>query len=90
MYLKRASMLLHSVPGAITKSAIQTMADLESGRNVKASQEDLDEAGLLGLQYKLSQARVYDSQKKFQEASLRFHELSYLSSVDESEREMML
>lgn len=90
VYLKRASMLLHTVPGAITKSATAALQELESGNKKNVTKEEREEAGLLGLQYKLCQAKVYDSQKRFNEASLRFHELSYLSSIDEEERGLML
>ncbi|CDR99642.1 hypothetical protein [Sporisorium scitamineum] len=45
---------------------------------------------ILGLQYRLSQARVYDSQRRFSEAAIRYHELSYVAEIDEDDRAMML
>lgn len=44
----------------------------------------------LGLIYKLSQARVHDYSRKFLEAASRYHELSWESDIEESERLQML
>ncbi|KAI8885375.1 hypothetical protein K501DRAFT_331979 [Backusella circina FSU 941] len=40
----------------------------------------------LGLIFKLSQARVLDAKRRFLEACSKYHELSYVSQVDEEER----
>ena len=42
------------------------------------------------LQYKLCQARINDYNRKFIEAALRYHELSFVSDIDEEERQHML
>jgi COP9 signalosome complex subunit 4 len=38
------------------------------------------------LTYKLSQARILDSKRRFLEACSKYHELSYVSELDEEER----
>jgi COP9 signalosome complex subunit 4 len=40
----------------------------------------------LSLIFKLSQARVLDAKRRFLEACSKYHELSYVSQVDEEER----
>lgn len=47
-----------------------------------------DQETLLG--FKLSQARIYDAQRKFAEASSKYHEISYVPEIDEGERLQML
>lgn len=103
-YLKRSSMLIHSVPGTIAGSSVgatpsvaaepsdASMTEPTDGQasSTSTSAADLKEGKLLGLQYKLCQARIYDSQRKFPEAALRFHELSYVVDIEEEERSMML
>lgn len=42
------------------------------------------------LQYKLCQARIHDYSRRFLEAALRYHELSYVAEIDEDERKHML
>lgn len=42
------------------------------------------------LQYKLCQARIHDYSRRFLEAALRYHELSYVAEIDEEERKHML
>jgi COP9 signalosome complex subunit 4 len=42
------------------------------------------------VQYKLCQARILDSQRKFNEAGAKYHELSYEVAIDEEERIHML
>ncbi|KAJ1032382.1 hypothetical protein NDA16_000409 [Ustilago loliicola] len=54
------------------------------------SKHKLEDPKVLGLQYRLSQARVYDSQRRFAEAAIRYHELSYVAEIDEDDRAMML
>ncbi|KAI0028470.1 hypothetical protein K488DRAFT_80667 [Vararia minispora EC-137] len=42
------------------------------------------------LAYKLCQARISDYNRKFTEAALRYHELSFVGEIDEEERQHML
>ncbi|KAG2222608.1 hypothetical protein INT45_008727 [Circinella minor] len=41
---------------------------------------------VLGLKFKLSQARILDAKRRFLEAASKYHELSYVSQIDEDER----
>ncbi len=113
MYLKRASMIIHNVPGALPShfqqqqqqqqqeeeaSAQTTSAQTgsmdgsgnDNSSGTAGSKHKLEEPKVLGLQYRLSQARVYDSQRRFAEAAVRYHELSYVGEIDEDDRAMML
>ncbi|KAI9471006.1 MAG: proteasome component region PCI domain-containing protein [Benjaminiella poitrasii] len=45
---------------------------------------------LLNLTFKLSQARILDAKRKFLEACTKYHELSYVSQVEEDERILCL
>lgn len=87
-FLKRASMVIHSVPGAATRVGPESAEDEE--RLSKMSEEETVEARTLGLQFKLCQARIYDAQRRFAEAAIRFHEVSYVADIDEDERNLML
>lgn len=87
-FLKRASMVIHSVPGAASR--VGPGSAEEEDRSNRTSEEEKTEARTLGLQYKLCQARIYDSQRRFAEAAIRFHEVSYVTEIDEGERNMML
>ena len=42
------------------------------------------------LQFKLCQARISDYARKFLEAALRYHELSWVAEIDEEERKQIL
>jgi COP9 signalosome complex subunit 4 len=42
------------------------------------------------LAFKLSQARILDSKRKFEEASKKYHEISFTANLDEEERESCL
>lgn len=86
VYLKRASMVIHLVPGARSAGP----ASSTSSSSTTASPEDVKQGKLLSLQYKLCQARIYDSQRRFADAAVRYHELSYIAEIDEQERTMML
>jgi COP9 signalosome complex subunit 4 len=44
----------------------------------------------LQLQFKLCQARISDFGRKFVEAATRYHELSWVSDIDEEERTQAL
>lgn len=44
----------------------------------------------LQLQFKLCQARICDYARKFLEAALRYHELSWVAEIDEEERKQIL
>ncbi|CDR88262.1 related to COP9-signalosome complex subunit 4 [Sporisorium scitamineum] len=112
MYLKRASMIIHNVPGALpsqyqqqqqqqqeqqqaaeaatTTSAGEDATETASAAGASGSKQKLEDPKILGLQYRLSQARVYDSQRRFSEAAIRYHELSYVAEIDEDDRAMML
>ncbi|PWZ00846.1 hypothetical protein BCV70DRAFT_83244 [Testicularia cyperi] len=102
LYLKRASMVIRNVPGALPSSAQRTAeaeAEAEAEANASSSLEaasessasaSLEDAKVLGLQFRLSQARIYDSQRRFAEAAVRYHELSFMSEIDEDDRSMML
>ncbi|KAI3476378.1 hypothetical protein L1887_62030 [Cichorium endivia] len=114
MYLKRASMIIHNVPGALPShfqqqqqqqqqqegeaSAQTTSAQTgsmdgsgnDNSSGAAGAKDKLEEPKVLGLQYRLSQARVYDSQRRFAEAAVRYHELSYVGEIDEDDRAMML
>lgn len=81
-------MVIHSVPGAASRSGPESAEDEE--RLSKMSEEEKVEARTLGLQYKLCQARIYDAQRRFAEAAIRFHEVSYVADIDEDERDLML
>jgi len=88
--LKRASLLVHNVPGVMSSSfGISNNPTLQEAWS-KMSEEEKIEAKTLGLQFKLSQARIYDSQRRFAEAANRYHEVSYVTEIDEAERTMML
>lgn len=80
-------MVIHSVPGAASRVG---PGGAEEERSSKLSDEERTEARALGLQYKLCQARIYDAQRRFAEAAIRFHEVSYVAEIDEGERNMML
>lgn len=41
---------------------------------------------VLGLTFKLSQARILDAKRRFLEACSKYHELSYVTQLDEDER----
>ncbi|CAO3650969.1 unnamed protein product [Cunninghamella echinulata] len=45
---------------------------------------------VLTLSFKLSQARILDSKRRFLEASSKYHELSYVGQLDEDERVLCL
>ncbi|KAF1806836.1 hypothetical protein V8B55DRAFT_1348032 [Mucor lusitanicus] len=45
---------------------------------------------LLNLTFKLSQARILDAKRRFLEACSKYHELSYVSQVEEDERILCL
>lgn len=45
---------------------------------------------VLTLSFKLSQARILDSKRRFLEASSKYHELSYVGQLDEDERILCL
>lgn len=45
---------------------------------------------LINLTFKLSQARILDAKRKFLEACSKYHELSYVSQVEEDERILCL
>jgi COP9 signalosome complex subunit 4 len=87
-FLKRASLVIHSVPGAASRAGPENAE--EEDRSSRMSEEDKIEARTLGLQYKLCQARIYDAQIRFAEAAIRFHEVSYVTDIDEGERNLML
>lgn len=93
-YLKRASMVVHTVPGTGVGGGIVSSdpsADADSAQaSTSGSTQDVKEGKVLGLQYKLCQARIYDSQRRFSEAAVRFHDLSYVTDIDADERLMML
>ncbi|KDN49202.1 hypothetical protein K437DRAFT_255327 [Tilletiaria anomala UBC 951] len=74
VYLKRASHLLTAAQDAARSG------DAAHGAQAK----------VLLLSYKLSQARIYDAQRRFLEAATRFHELSYVADIDDEERMQML
>lgn len=42
------------------------------------------------LQFKLCQARISDYARKFLEAAMRYHELSWVAEIDEEERREIL
>ncbi|CAD6893266.1 unnamed protein product [Tilletia controversa] len=103
IFLKRASLLIHSVPGASSRtfgtldlSAAEATAaasdptSSSAGTGEQATKEAIQEGRELSLHFQLCQARIYDSQKKFAEAAMRFHKLSYVAEIDPSEREHML
>ncbi|CEH17109.1 COP9 signalosome, subunit CSN4 [Ceraceosorus bombacis] len=82
--LKRASLIVHNVPGAVP-----ALPGTES-EVPQTSAEALQEGKQLGLMYKFCQARIYDAQRRFLDAATRFHDLSYVTDIPESEREKML
>jgi COP9 signalosome complex subunit 4 len=45
---------------------------------------------LLTLTFKLSQARILDAKRRFLEACSKYHELSYISQIEEGERILCL
>lgn len=114
VYLKRASMIIHNVPGALPshyqqqqereqeqqvpsasnasegRTAGETTADGPGAAGPNGTKHKLEDPKVLGLQYRLSQARVYDSQRRFAEAAIRYHELSYVADIDEEDRARML
>jgi COP9 signalosome complex subunit 4 len=89
--LKRASLIVHNVPGVMT-TGLGSVANNEAQQQALSnlSETERTEAKTLGLQYKLSQARIYDAQRRFAEAANRYHEVSYVVEIDEEERKMML
>ena len=78
VFLKRASHLL----------SIAT--DAARGGGGSYTEEERGKAKVLLLSYKLCQARIYDSQRRFLDAAARFHELSYVAEIDDEERMQML
>lgn len=88
VYLKRASMVIHNVPGALSSKHLK-VEDPISTEDVAVT-TDIKEAEVLGLQFRLSQAKIYDSQRRFAEAAARYHELSSTPSIDDSDRTQML
>lgn len=109
MYLKRASMIIHNVPGALpsqyqqqqqqeqqssagpsSTSGSEDASEATAATSAGSTRHKLEDPKVLGLQYRLSQARVYDSQRRFSEAAIRYHELSYVAEIDEDDRAMML
>lgn len=95
-YLKRASLVVHTVPGTGTSSlssgsdGANALGGQQTASSSGSTTSDLQEGKVLGLQYKLSQAKIYDAQRRFTEAAIRFHELSYVTDIDAEERLMML
>ncbi|KAK0556828.1 hypothetical protein OC846_000855 [Tilletia horrida] len=103
VYLKRASLLIHSVPGASsrnfgtldTSAAENAAAEASAARSdasgtEQVTKEAIQEGRELSLHFQLCQARIYDSQKRFAEAAMRFHKLSYVAEVDPADRDLML
>ncbi|KAL9938035.1 hypothetical protein V8E36_002658 [Tilletia maclaganii] len=120
VYLKRASLLIHSVPGASSRSfgtldmsTAETEAAAAAAVGEGAAEENAEMSGVgasssgaasseaatkeaikegreLSLHFQLCQARIYDSQKRFAEAAMRFHKLSYVAEIDPADRELML
>ncbi|KAK0529697.1 hypothetical protein OC834_003585 [Tilletia horrida] len=103
IYLKRASLLIHSVPGASSRSfGTLDMSEAAASADLSAAaassstpaeqvtKEAIQEGRELSLHFQLCQARIYDSQKRFAEAAMRFHKLSYIAEIDPSDRELML
>ncbi|KAE8210863.1 hypothetical protein CF327_g5314 [Tilletia walkeri] len=103
IFLKRASLLIHSVPGASsrtfgtldlsaaeTSAAATDAASTSAGSGEQATKEAIQEGRELSLHFQLCQARIYDSQKRFAEAAMRFHKLSYVAEIDPADREQML
>lgn len=88
--LKRASLIIHNVPGALSSGLAASSTTAQQEVLAGMSEAEKTEAKTLGLQYKLSQARIYDSQRRFAEAANRYHEVSYVAEIDEGERNMML
>jgi COP9 signalosome complex subunit 4 len=43
-----------------------------------------------GLMFRLSQAKIHDYTRKFLEAAMRYHELSWEADIDEGDRLQML
>lgn len=77
VFLKRAALIIHLVPP--TPPASGAPPDYNA-----------DEAKVLHLHFKLCQARIYDAGRRFPEAAIRYHELSYVAEIDEEERTHML
>ena len=84
VFLKRASLVIHNVPGAMLGSNQSVIAGSSE------VSDDHEDPKVLGLQFKLCQARIYDAQRRFAEAAVRYHELSYVTEIDEGDRNMML
>lgn len=89
-HLKRASMVVHAVPGTNVGLTSNTSGSSSANAPETSSSDEIKEGKVLGLQFKLCQARIYDAQRRFAEAAVRFHELSYVADIDEEERTMML
>ena len=62
----------------------------ETYYNRAASLTHTTQDRVLLLQYKLCQARIHDYSRRFLEAAIRYHELSYVAEIDEEERKQML
>ncbi|EPQ29571.1 uncharacterized protein PFL1_02790 [Pseudozyma flocculosa PF-1] len=92
VFLKRASLVIHNVPGAILTSSFASSADTSAAAasSEAKAESELEDPKVLGLQFKLCQARIYDAQRRFAEAAVRYHELSYIAEIDEVDRNMML
>ena len=77
VFLKRASLVQSSATAVVSEGST-------------ASAEEQAKAKVLILAYKLSQARIYDAQRRFLEAAIRFHQLSYVTEIDDEDRTQML
>ncbi len=89
VFLKRASHLIGVATELSRSEAQQTDASGAAGAPAKDEQQ-VKQAKVLVLSYKLCQARVNDSQRRFLEAAARFHELSYNAEIDQDDRSQML
>ena len=62
----------------------------ETYYNRAASLSNSTNDRVLLLSYKLCQARIHDYSRRFLEAALKYHELSWVAEIDEEERKQML
>ncbi len=80
MYVRIVRLLLEEEDSVQAETYYNRAASLAHTTN--------DKELLLG--FKLSQARIHDYSRRFLEAAMKYHELSWVAEIDEEERKQML
>ncbi|KAF9247077.1 hypothetical protein BU15DRAFT_69919 [Melanogaster broomeanus] len=80
VYIRIVRLLLEDEDSVQAETYYNRAASLSNSTNDKETQ----------LQFKLCQARISDYARKFLEAAMRYHELSWVAEIDEEERKEIL